>query len=83
MSSSSSVKLPRRSLLRIVDGRRVNSEGKCCPRVDIVVEESVVRGRNRFEFARRGRLAERGPGEGGFAGDVGVKSVMAARCCLR
>jgi hypothetical protein len=79
MSSSSSVKLPRRSWLRMVDGRRVKSEGKCDPRVDIAVDESLVRGRNSFEFARRGRLAERGPGEGGCFGGVEVWSVMAAR----
>lgn len=40
---------------------------------------SFVRGRKSFELVRRGRLAERGPGEGGcFVGVVGVWSVMAA-----
>jgi hypothetical protein len=77
MSSSSSVKLPRRSLLRIVDGRRVKSDAKCWPRVDIAEEESLVRGRKSFEFARRGRLAVRGPGDGGFDGGVDMWSVMA------
>jgi hypothetical protein len=79
-SSSSSVKLFRRSLLRIVDGRRVNSEGRCDPRVDMAVDESLVRGRNSFE---RGKLAERGPGEGGCFGGVEAWSVMAARATCR
>jgi hypothetical protein len=83
-SSSSSVKLPRRSLLRIVDGRRVlNSDGKCCPRVEMVVAASLVRGRNSFEFVRRGRLAERGLGGGcGRPLDAGC-SDMAARYSRR
>lgn len=91
-SSSSSVILPRRSLLRIVDGRRVNNEGRCCPRVDIAVDESAS-GRKSFELVRRGRLAERGLGGVGFEA---LLSAMAARgfhdssagrdramCCIR
>jgi hypothetical protein len=78
-SSSSSVMLPRRSLLRRVDGRRVKSEGRCDPRVDMAVDESLVRGRNSFV---RGRLAERAtPGEGGCFGGVETLSVMAACNC--
>lgn len=84
MSSSSSVKLPRRSLLRIVDGRRVlNSDGRCCPRVEMVVAESLVRGRKSFEFVRRGRLAERGLGGGCGRPFDAAWSVMAARCSRR
>lgn len=77
MSSSSSVRLPLRSLLRIVEGRRVNSEGRCWPRVDIAVEESDVRGRNSFELVSRGRLADRGLGGVGFAALLAPWSVMA------
>lgn len=79
MSSSSSVKLPLRSLLRIVDGRRVlNSEGRCCPRVDIALAASPVRGRKSFELVRRGRLPERGLEGIGLADDGEFWSVMAA-----
>jgi hypothetical protein len=68
-SSSSSVRLPRRSLLRIVEGRRANNDGRCDPRVDSAAEASL-NGRMSFELARRGRLAERGTGEGDLGGGV-------------
>jgi hypothetical protein len=64
LSSSSSLMLPRRSLLRTVDGRRVSREGRCCPRVDRAVEVSPTSGRKSFELARRDRLDERGIGDG-------------------
>jgi hypothetical protein len=44
----------------------------------MVLAESPVRGRNSFEFARRGRLAERGLGGVGFADDGELWSVMTA-----
>lgn len=65
--------LPRRSrsTLRKVDGRRLNREGRCCPRVEIALP-SFCSGRNSLLLAIRGRLDERGTeaGEGDFGGGV-------------
>lgn len=60
----------------------MNSEGRCCPRVDIALDESAS-GRKSFELVRRGRLAERGLGGVGFAALLAPWSVMAARASSR
>ena len=72
-SSSSSLMLPRRSrsMLRKVDGRRLNREGKCCPRVEIALP-SFCSGKKSLLLAIRGRLDERGidAGDGDLGGGV-------------
>jgi len=77
MSSSSSVRLPRRSLLRMVEGRRVKSAGRCCPRVEIAVDVSLT-GRKCLELPRRKPLGERGMGAADFWGDSEILSAMVA-----
>jgi len=67
----------------MVDGRRVKREGRFCPRVDIALEVSLVRGRKSFELARRGRLADRGTGEDDCGGGVEEGSAIAADSCTR
>lgn len=55
----------------MVDGRRLNSEGKCCPRVDMALA-SFWRGRKSLALAMRGKLEDRGrdAGDGDFGGGV-------------
>lgn len=58
-------------MLRSVEGRRLNSEGRCCPLVEIALA-SFCSGRKSLLFAIRGRLDDRGieAGDGDFGGGV-------------